>query len=220
MNELYIVMIRAHTGLGSVARRLTGYGYTHIAVCKDRSLTDFVSYSRRYHYYPFEAGFAHEYRDYYAFGKHDSVGIKVFRLCPDDEHYGRVLSFISSCENDPEEIFNLFSMMTMPLLHGVRIYKANNCMSFTARVIQLSGCVKMDRDYYSYSIKDMDELLERYFYFEGKLRRQKSKGYDEYMKPFRVRRYIKGMTILICKLISRIIRGRKVSQHKNDMEFG
>ena len=142
MNELYIVLIRAHTGLGKAARKITGYGYTHIAVCTDRSLTDFVSYSRRYHNYPFEAGFTHEYRDYYAFGHHDSVCIKVFRLTPDAEHYDKVIRYIRRCENDSEETFNLFSMMTMPILHGIRIYKANNCMSFTARVIELSGCVK------------------------------------------------------------------------------
>ncbi|MBR1432410.1 hypothetical protein [Ruminococcus sp.] len=205
MNELYIVLIRAHTGLGKIARKITGYGYTHIAVCTDRSLTDFVSYSRRYHNYPFEAGFTHEYRDYYAFWRHDSVGIKVFRLTPDAEHYDNVMRYVCRCENDSEETFNLFSMMTMPILHGVRIYKANNCMSFTARVIELSGCVKMDREYYRYSIKDMDELLEKYFYFEGRLRRRTSPHYDEYMEPFEVRRFFKGMGRLICDLISRII---------------
>ena len=205
MNELYIVLIRAHTGLGKAARKITGYGYTHIAVCTDRSLTDFVSYSRRYHYYPFEAGFTHEYRDYYAFGRHDSVCIKVFRLTPDAENYNKVMRYIRSCENDSEETFNLFSMMTMPILHGIGIYKANNCMSFTARVIELSGCVKMDREYYRYSIKDMDELLEKYFYFEGRLRRRTSPHYDEYMEPFEVRGFFKGMGRLICDLISRII---------------
>ena len=63
MKDIYIVLIKAHTGLGSIARRLTGYPYTHIAVSLDRSMTDFISYSRRYHYIPFDAGYTHDYRD-------------------------------------------------------------------------------------------------------------------------------------------------------------
>ena len=33
MRYIYIVLIKAHTGLGSVARKFTLYPYTHIAVC-------------------------------------------------------------------------------------------------------------------------------------------------------------------------------------------
>ena len=60
MKWVYIVLIKAHTGLGAVARHITGYPYTHIAVSLDRSMTDFVSFSRRFHNFPFDAGFTHE----------------------------------------------------------------------------------------------------------------------------------------------------------------
>ena len=41
MKTVYIVLIKTHTGLGAVARRITGYPYTHIAVSLDRSMEDF-----------------------------------------------------------------------------------------------------------------------------------------------------------------------------------
>ena len=47
MRYIYIVLIKAHTGLGSIARKFTHYPYTHIAVCLDKSLTDYISFSRR-----------------------------------------------------------------------------------------------------------------------------------------------------------------------------
>ena len=205
MKEIYIVLIRAHTGLGSIARRFTGYEYTHIAVSLERSLTDFVSYSRRYHNFPFDAGFTHECRDYYAFGKHQDVKIKVFRLCPDNTHYNAVLGFIEQCENDNDEVFNLFSMATMPLLHGFRIYKANNCMSFTAKVIELSGAADMPVAYYKYSIKDIDELLEKNFLFEGRLRRKPSERYNKYMRSFEPIKYFSDMSKLLLTLVLRLI---------------
>lgn len=184
MKPIFIVLIKAHTGLGQLARMVTGYGYTHIAVCLDEKLKDFISYSRKRHYMPLDAGFMHERRDYYAFGKHQSVKVKVFRILMKDCCYDRVLEFISQCENDEEQMFNLFSMLTMPLFHGFRIYKAHNCMSFTAKVLSLSKAVEMDRPYYKYSIKEIDDLLHDYTVFQGKLKRMASSEYERYMgKP-------------------------------------
>ena len=205
MKELFIVLIRPYTGLGSIARRFTKYEYTHIAVSLDKSLTEFVSYSRRYHSFPFDAGFSYEYRDYYAFGRHKSVKVKVFRLRVSDEKYSDIMRFIDKCKNDSDEIFNLFSMATMPVLHGFRIYKANNCMSFTAKVIELSGCVDMEKPYYRYSIEDMDELLTEHLYFEGRLKRMKSKDYGGYMHSFSLTKYLSDMARLVSKLAFRSI---------------
>lgn len=182
MREIYIVLIKAHTGLGKVARALTGYPYSHIAVCFDKELTDFVTYSRRRHYVPMDAGFMHEYRDYYAFGTHDSFDVKVFCLPIEECAYEAIRQFVFLCENDKEQMFNLFSMMTMPLLHGFLIYKTHNCMSFTAKILQLSGIIEMTRPYYRYSVKDMDELLRPYVFYEGELCRFPSAGYEQYMK--------------------------------------
>lgn len=185
MKYVYIVLLQAHTGLGQMARILTHYDYTHAAVCLDKRLTDFVTYSRRRHYAPLDAGFMHEYRDYYAFGKYRRVKAKVFRI-PVGSGGENILRFISQCENDTEQMFNLFSMMTMPVFHGFPVYKAHNCMSFTAKIIALSGAVEMNKPYYKYSIKDIDRLLHQYVWFEGNLRRMTSREYKGYMEkpPF------------------------------------
>lgn len=182
MKHIYIVLIKAHTGLGQAARMFTHYDYTHIAVCTDKSLTDFLTYSRKRHYLPFDAGFMHEYRDYYAFGQYRRFKAKVFKIPVGDKCYEDIMRFIAQCENDDKQMFNLFSMITMPILHGFRIYKAHNCMSFTAKVIELSSVVKMNKPYYKYSIKDMDKLLSEYVFYEGYLRRIPSPDYPKYMK--------------------------------------
>lgn len=205
MKYLYITLIMAHTGLGRAARLITGYEYTHIAVSTDRSLTDFLSFSRRRHSQPFDAGFMHEKRDYYAFGKHDFFKAKVFKIPVSEERFKKIAEFIRECEEDKELIFNLFSMATMPVIHGFRIYKTYNCMSFTAKVIQLSGAVSMNKPYYKYSIKDMDRLLERFCFFEGAVKRKQSEGYDEYMRGCGISEIIRSGTGLVCALTKRIL---------------
>lgn len=203
MKKIYIVLIKAHTGLGAFARNLTGYPYTHIAISLDESMTDFISFSRKYHYFPFEAGITHEYRHYYAFGKHKDFKAKIFELSVDSKQYNSILSHISKCENDEDMLFNLFSMATMPVIGGFRIAHTENCMSFTARCIELSGCCELKRPYWRYSIKDIDEMLSTDFrYFEGRIVRHKVPD-DGYMTPFEPVRYLFGMIRLFSKLTCR-----------------
>ena len=44
---VYIVLIKALTGLGKFSRKLNHYEYTHIAVCFEDTLSDFVTFSRK-----------------------------------------------------------------------------------------------------------------------------------------------------------------------------
>ena len=206
MKKLYIVLIKAHTGLGAAARCITHYPYTHIAVSLDPSMTDLISFSRRYHYFPFEAGITHEYRHYYAFGAHSDFRAKIFELTVADERYGEVLGYIRACEEDGDMLFNVFSMAIMPLIGGFRIAHADNCMSFTARCIELSGAVKMERPYWRYSIPDIDRLLRGNEYFEGRILRGEAPD-DGYMTPFEPVRYLRGMSRTLTRLTCRFISG-------------
>lgn len=170
---VYVVLIKAMTGLGVFARKIFKYPYTHIAVCLDEDLEDFITFSRRKHFAPFDAGFMHEKREHYAFGKHKSFQAKVFKLPVSEENFEKIKAYILSIENDDEYIFNIFSMITMGLFHGVRIYKALNCMSFTAKIIELSEVTKLDRQYYKYNIKEMDALLRDNLWKEEEFNKNK-----------------------------------------------
>ena len=44
-NNIYIVLIKAHTGLGKISRKITKYDYSHISISMDESFTDFVTFS-------------------------------------------------------------------------------------------------------------------------------------------------------------------------------
>ncbi|MBP3339625.1 MAG: hypothetical protein J6L69_09510 [Lachnospiraceae bacterium] len=199
---IYIVLVKALTGLGQFSRMITKYEYSHIAVCLDEKLEDFVTFSRRKHYSPFNAGFMHEKREHYAFGENKKVKVKVFKVPVTKENKARITDYIADIEDDKEYVFNIYSMITMPFIHGFKIYKAHNCMSFTAKIIELSDCVQMDKPYYKYNIPEMDELLSKFKYKEGYLKK-KQEDY-EYMQKESVVCNVKRFVELNGKLMGRM----------------
>lgn len=203
---IYIVLIKALTGLGTVGRKLTGYEYTHIAVSLEPELEQFVSFSRRKHATPFDAGFMYEYRDYYAFGEHRRFKAKVFEVPVSDDRMIKIRRYLERIKADDGYLFNLYSMLTMPLFHGFPIRKTHNCMSFTALILKHCGSVQMKKTYYKYSIADIDRLLTGYLKYEGYL----DKGtavHPGYMAPAKglteIKRFIRLNYRLCCRMAGR-----------------
>ncbi len=163
---IYIVLVKALTGLGKFARKFSKYEYTHIAVCLNENINDFITFSRKKHYTPFNSGFMHETLDCYAFGNNKKIKLKIFKVPVTLESKKIVEQYIKTVANDNEYIFNLYSMVTMSLFHGFRIYKAHNCMSFVSKILALSKAIPMNKKYYKYSIRDLDILLSGYKYKE------------------------------------------------------
>ena len=165
--HIYIVFVKARTGLGKFARLFSDYEYTHVAVCLNGRKNDFLTFSRRRHNAPFDSGFMHETLDCYAFGKYQNIKLKIYKIPVKAERKRQIEKYITEIEKDTEYIFNLYSMATMSVVHGLPIYKAENCMSFVARILQLSEAVEMKEPYYRYNIREIEELLGGYPYREG-----------------------------------------------------
>ncbi|MDE6221335.1 MAG: hypothetical protein K2G51_13080 [Lachnospiraceae bacterium] len=208
-SHIYIVLVKAHTGLGRVSRVLAGgYEYSHIAVCREDCFVDFITFSRRRHYAPFDAGFMHETRDCYCFGKHDRVKLKIFKLPVDWRGERRLNRFISHVERHQEQyLFNLYAMLTMPFLHGFAIDGAYNCMSFVGKVVELSGTVRLAKPYYQYSIRELDELLKPYFYTERYFGDKETPATQRYMDNVPLRENIRMFLRLNKKLLRRMMKG-------------
>lgn len=204
---IYIVLVKAHTGLGKAARVLSGgYEYSHIAVCKDDSFEDFITFSRKRHYAPFDAGFMHETRDCYCFGTHDRVKLKIFRLPVDLRGKRKVYRFLRHVERQQEHyLFHLYSMVTMPVLHGFRMEGAYNCMSFVGKVVELSGAVRLTKPYYRYNIREFDTLLMPYLYTEQYFSDRNvrmTQGYMDQVTPWEnIRLFLRLNKKLLCRMI-------------------
>ncbi|MBE6153836.1 MAG: hypothetical protein E7166_06410 [Firmicutes bacterium] len=207
-NHIYVVLVKALTGLGKLARLTGNYEYTHIAVCLDEKLDKFYTFSRKKHYSPFDCGYMVETLDCYAFGKHQEVKLKVFKVPVSKTNKNKIEKYIENISNDSEYVFNFFSMITMTMLHGFKIYKAHNCMSFVSKVVELTDSVDMSKEYYKYNIKDIDNLLSKYFYKEAYFKKIKIEQ-KEYMKYVSIVKNIVYFIKLNAALIYRMIVKRK-----------
>lgn len=208
-NYIYVVLVKALTGLGKFARLTSKYDYTHIAVCLDEKFDKFYTFSRKKHYSPFDCGFMVETLDCYAYGKHKNIKLKIFKLPVSKENKKRIEKYIENVSKDSEYIFNFFSMVTMSIFHGFKIYKAHNCMSFVSKIIELSDAVNISKPYYKYNIKEIDELLTEYLYKEELLEKKKieTKGYMNYVGLAKnILYFIKLNSKLIYRLI---VRGKE-----------
>lgn len=207
MEYIYVVLVKALTGLGKTARFFSKYDYTHIAVCLDENISDFITFSRRKHYAPFDCGFMHETLDCYAFGKNKKVKLKVFKIPVSENDKKEIECFIASVASDKEYLFNFFSMLTMPVFHGFEIYKTYNCMSFVSKIIELSNAVIMNKQYYKYNIKEIDALLSSFLYKEEYFSKQKEETKD-YMQHVCIFKNIYSFLKLNTKLLYRLLLKR------------
>ena len=205
MEYIYIVLEKSHTLLGRLSRVIDPYEYTHITVSLDDDLSRFYSFSRFYHYAPFLSGFMKETLDCYAYGKYNKVKLKVFKIPVTKEEKIRIKKFIKDVHNDRKNyLFNLYSALTMSVIGGFRIYKTSNCMSFTARVLEMVESVKMNRPYYKYSIEDIDDLLSYFKYDEREFERKEieSPNYMRKINPlFNVGSFFRLNAILLFRMI-------------------
>lgn len=208
-NYIYVVLVKAQTGLGRFARLISKYEYTHISVCLDDEFDKFYTFSRKKHYSPFDSGFMIETLDCYAFGKYNCVKLKIFKVPVSKENKEKIEQYIEKISKDKKYIFNFLSMITMPIFHGFRIYKSHNCMSFVSKIIELSGSADMSKAYYKYNIKEMDKILTQYLYKEELFYKNKIET-KEYMKYVGLIKNIIYFIKLNSKLIYRIVaKGKK-----------
>lgn len=210
----YIVLEKSHTVFGKIARLTDPYEYTHITYSGDRDMKHFVSFSRNKHYAPFASGFSDETLDCFAYGKNESVKLKVFKIPVSAENKERINEFVEFVRKDRKNYyFNLFSAVSMPIFHGFRIYKTYNCMSFTGKILELSGTIPMDRAYYKYTIEDMDKLMSDYVYDEREFTREEILTPD-YMDRVNIFYNIGTLVRMLCVLLWRLVFRRA-----SDSEF-
>lgn len=151
--------------------------------------------------------------DCYAFGKHKDVKLKIFKVPVSKENKTEIEKYIGSVSKDAEYIFNFYSMITMSIFRGFKIYKAHNCMSFVSKIIELSDTVNISKPYYKYNIKEIDELLTEYQYKEELFEKKKIET-KEYMNYVGLLKNILYFVRLNSKLIYRLIAKEKENYEK------
>lgn len=178
MNNIYVLLLYLPSTFGKLTQKMTKYRYTHVAISLDDSYTHFYAFSRLRAKTPPISGYIEEKRIYYTLGENIPIYTKIFEIPLSNENYNSMIAYISEIKQDPEIIYNLINMLFIPWLGGRPAYKALNCGEFVAKVIEKAGIV-LQYPYYKYTPKLFDELLNKYFIFEGTLDNESKDGAND-----------------------------------------
>ncbi len=167
---IYIVLSKTYTNFGRALRAVGRMKYNHASIAFDSNLESLYSFARKQSRVPMVAGIVREYPARFSLEKVSCVNVKIYRIPVTDSQYYRGLARIRQIEEDDEYLYNLFSVLTFPVLHGFSTYKAFSCSEFVAHMLEYMRIpLKERKKDYQYTPEDLGKSIDGELYFEGNL---------------------------------------------------
>ena len=166
---VYIVISRTQTYFARCIRWIGGLEYNHSAIGLDEELKELYAFSRPQHRSVVLGRLVRETLDRYTLRKERSIPVVVFKLPVPQREYDELRQMIYQISEDPEYMYNLFSVLTYPLTRGFSTYKSFNCTEFTAHVLKKLN-YPLPEPAYRYKPDDFLNILRTYIVYQGDLR--------------------------------------------------
>jgi hypothetical protein len=168
---IYIVISQTPTKFGQVIRRFAHIRYNHASIAFEADLRHLYSFGRKQHKNPLNAGLVREYPERFTLRQYSSVNVRIFRIPVTKEQYTLGKSRILEIKHDREGyLYNLFSVLSYPVLKGFQTYKAFSCAEFVAHMIRYIGIsIAPDKQDYELTPEEIGDRMGAWQFFEGNL---------------------------------------------------
>ena len=166
---IYVVISKTQTKFARCIRYLGHLEYNHSALGLDADLNDFYAFSRPQHRAIFLGRLVRETLDRYTLKKNRPVPIVVFQLPVSVHQLEHLKETIQKISDDPEYMYNLFSVLFFPFTHGFATYKAYNCTEFVAHTLKELN-FPLPKHAHEYRPDDFVKILQEYIIFTGDIR--------------------------------------------------
>jgi len=166
---IYVVISRTPTRFAYFIRKFGNLCYNHAAISLTADLSQIYAFARPQHNALLVARLVPESLERYTLRKNTPVPIVVFRLDVSDEQYNWVKDTINSIQNDPEYMYNLFSVIFYPFIKGFKTYKAFSCVEFVAYILNHLG-YSLNKPRYRCTPDDLLAMLSDKIVYEGDIR--------------------------------------------------
>lgn len=171
MKNVYIILSQTRTKFGRAIRRVGKMKYNHTAIVLDDDFNEWYSFARKHHSAVLTGGLVKENIQRYTLKKDGAVQSAVFCIKLTDKKYEAIKKNIERIYCDNEYIYNLLSVLTYPLFHGFKTYKAFTCSEFVAYLLSSGGFGKLFKEEFcTYKPDDIGMFLNDYLVYEGDLR--------------------------------------------------
>jgi hypothetical protein len=169
--DIYLVLSETPTKFGSVIRRFAKITYNHASVAFEKDLRHLYSFGRRQHKNPLDAGLIREYPDRFTLKRHSRINVRIYRIPVTKAQYALGKSRILEINHDPEGyLYNLFSVLTYPVLKGFHTYKAYSCAEFVAHMLHYMGILRdTEKQCSEYTPEELGAAFKDRLFFEGNL---------------------------------------------------
>lgn len=198
---IYVVFSQTQTRFGRVIRRIAKQKYNHASISLDSSLQQLYAFGRPHHSAVLLGCLVQESLERYTLRRMDrEVPVAICRIPVNEDEYRWIENRINAIFEDKEYVYNLFSVLTYPLIGGFAMYKAFTCVEFVAHLMKYlqytnKPCSKYTPDELLMSLEDKK-------IFEGDIQKYESKlpATSMYFKPMGLNGYkrsVKAMGVLI-----------------------
>lgn len=195
---IYVILSQTQTRFGRCIRAIAKQRYNHASIALDPGLEEVYGFARPQRYALLQAGLVRESRDRYTMGNGCPVPVAVYRLPVTEEQYQWVRATVRQMVDNPEYLYNLFSVLTFPVLKGFAVRQAYSCIEFVAWLLHTLGYVGEERPFCSYKPDDLIPLLPGYLVYEGDIRGCLPPSADErYFQPITPAMMTQGLWALL-----------------------
>ena len=164
---VYVALLYIPSAVGRFVKFWTRYGYSHVTFSFDENLETNHAFSRVKEFTPLVGGYTIEHKSYYTSGNDVKIDTIIYKIPVTNEEYNNIKKFIDEIKNDNEYLYNYFSMCTLAVIGGFRVYKAMHCTEFVAKILTMISSVKMSKKWYKYLPKDFNNDLKEYTIYDG-----------------------------------------------------
>ncbi len=170
MNKsIYILLSQTQTKFAKAIRKIGKQEYNHASISLDDSFLRVYSFARPQHNAVLLGGLVKESLIRYTLQSTESVPVEVFKISVSEEEYNNIENAINKMANNPEYMYNLFSVLSYPLTKGFCVNNTFTCVEFIAYILQGLGYLNNKRRC-QYTPDDLASELSEYCIYKGDVR--------------------------------------------------
>ncbi len=183
---VYILISRSSTGIAKAIRLLGQQYFSHCAISLDGELRQIYAFARPEKHAPLMGRLVHESLDRYTLRRDTSVPVVLFRIPVSQEQYAWAEQSILAAYSDRDCVYNLFSVVTYPLVKGMTLPNSYTCIEFIAYILQNFGYLQK-KPKHKYTPDDLVTELDDFIVYRGDVREcmTANPGDGRYFAPFR-----------------------------------
>ncbi|MBE7064521.1 MAG: hypothetical protein E7384_01730 [Ruminococcaceae bacterium] len=165
---VYIILTRTHTKFAGLIRKMMRKKYNHASISFTEDLKDVYTMGRYRHTTPIMAGPIKEYSDRLCLKQKVNVPCVIYKVPVSESQYDIGLRMVNGIMGDRDKyLYNLYSVLAYPVLHGFSTPKAYSCSEFVAHILRSMHVDIGSRRLSCYTPWHLHEELKEYVFYEG-----------------------------------------------------